>query len=116
MDPETEKSHMVTPVVDTSNKVAPSVNWQDPAWSPDGTKMLVTTLIIDEKMNQTFKLYILDLGTGETEKIDMGNTLPKDIMIRSTDWSPDGKEILLGCMSWVTEDHLMRTVIPKEYR
>jgi Tol biopolymer transport system component len=116
MDLETEESHLVTPVADTPGKAEPTVNWKNPSWSPDGDKMLVTKSLTDEKMNETFELHILDVGTGDTQKIDLGDTLPRDVSITATDWSPDGKGILLGCMTWVMEDHLMQTVIPKEYR
>ena len=78
--------------------------------------MLVIKVLTDEKMNQTFELYVLNLETGETKKVDLGNTLPKDVQLRYTDWSLDGKEVVLGTIAWVSEDHLMRTVIPKEYR
>ena len=116
MDLETEETKLVTPPTDTSSLQVPRVSWRCPSWSPDGTKMLVIKVLTDEKMNQTFELYVLNLETGETKKVDLGNTLPKDVQLRYTDWSLDGKEVVLGTIAWVSEDHLMRTVIPKEYR
>ena len=50
----------------------------------------------------------------EMQKNDLGNTLPKDAQLIGTDWSPDGKKILLGTYSVIWEDYLMKTVIPKE--
>jgi Tol biopolymer transport system component len=114
MDLETGQIKLVTPAADTSGQPFPLISWLNPAWSPDGTKMLVTKRFENEMKKQTFELYILDLGTGEMQKIDLGNTLPRDAQITDTDWSPDGKKILLSCFSLVSEDNLMKTVIPKE--
>jgi hypothetical protein len=48
------------------------------------------------------------------KNLDLGNTLPRDTQITDADWSPDGKKILLCCFSMISEDNLMKTVIPKE--
>ena len=76
--------------------------------------MMVTKNYMDESNKPVFELYILNLKTGEMQKNDLGNTLPKDTQIVGMDWSPDGKNVLISCYSTVSEDNLMKTVIPKE--
>jgi Tol biopolymer transport system component len=112
MNLETGQIKLVTPSADTSSQSIPRISWKNPAWSPDGTKMVVTKKFMNEKMKQICELYILDLKTGETEKLDMGNTLSGEVLDIRADWSPDGKKILLDCYSMVSEDNLMKTVIP----
>ena len=114
MDLSNYQARLVTPVGDTAASIngASKIGYRLPTWSPDGTKLIVNRKITDEKMNQKFELCVIDLATGNIEDIDLGNSLPKDAQIRFIDWSPDGKELIISTVSWVSEDHLMKNVIP----
>lgn len=69
---------------------------QDPAWSPDGTKLVMSRY---EDGNQD--LWIFDVATGtstQLTKFDDGTQL------EGTDWSPDGKQIVYGAFRWNQSD------------
>jgi hypothetical protein len=88
------------------------LSFRSPSWSPDGKSLMIVKVITDEKMNQTFELNVYHFESGIFEKINLGNTLPKDVQIRGIEWSPDGNEVALMTVSWFNEAHLMKTVIP----
>jgi Tol biopolymer transport system component len=72
-------------------QVGPSNNgFQNPIWSPDGKKLVVTTQIVVNSW--TSEIYLLNVLTGETNIImhtDLGN-------VKAVDWSPDGRQILIA--------------------
>lgn len=89
----------------------PVLSYHCPAWSPDGKHLMVTRIKTGEN-GQKFDVLAFDTENGTSETIDLGNSLPKGSQIRNVDWSQDGKSILLGTVSRVFEDHLMKNVIP----
>jgi len=64
--------------------------FQNPVWSPDGTKIAVTAQTVVSSW--TSKVYVLEVTTGKVKKIietDNGSILAES-------WSPDGEWILLA--------------------
>ena len=116
MDLATGMLQRITAERDTSDLDVSDINYGSPSWSPDGKRIMVPKAIIDAKMNEKHEIHVFDLETGYSEIVDLGKSLPKDAQIREIDWSPNGKEIVIGVVSWVFEDHLMKNVIPEENR
>ena len=64
--------------------------FRNPVWSPDGTKIVVTTQTVVSSW--TSKIYVLEVSNGKAKKImetDSGSVL-------AVSWSPDGEWILLA--------------------
>jgi Tol biopolymer transport system component len=104
----------LTPEAAAKNKYGvPPVAFKCPSWSPDNKKIMAVKELTDEKTNQIFKMVIIDVANGNSEEINLGKSLPKDVQIREIDWSSDGKEVVFGTVYWIHEDQLLKTVIPK---
>jgi Tol biopolymer transport system component len=113
---EREEATLLTPVTDTCDSHGlPSVIYRNPTWSPDGKKIMTSKVLISEDMKQiSYELYVFNTVTGKAEKVELGNTLPKDYQIKAIDWSPDGNEVLISIQTWMIADYLMKIVIPKK--
>lgn len=72
-------------------RVGPSgQGFQNPIWSPDGTKIAVTTQTVVQ--DWTSEIFVLDVLTGKKKSIMYTNN--GNVMAIS--WSPDGNQILLA--------------------
>ena len=81
-----------SPIIqDGIQRVGPSQQgFQNPVWSPDGTKIAVTTQSVVQSW--TSEIFVLDVLTGQKTSIlytDRGNVM-------AIAWSPDGSQLLLA--------------------
>lgn len=78
-------------VADGVERVGPSgYGFQHPVWSPDGTRLAVTTQSVVQSW--TSEIFVLDVLTGKKKSImytDNGN-------VRAISWSSNGNQILLA--------------------
>ena len=102
----------VTPECDSMINEIPALTYHCTAWSPDGKHLMVTRVHNCENGDQSYDVLAFDTENANSETIDPGRSLPKNSQIRNIDWSPEGDKIVLGTVSWVFEDHLMKNVIP----
>jgi Tol biopolymer transport system component len=83
-----------------------------PSWSPDGQKILARRGWSPKGPKQS--LFIIPSSGGDVKEIDLSQSLSKDSEIDTSDWSPDGKQVVFVLKQNQSDALLYKNIIPKD--